>query len=199
VTASSFSSNATGWTAVATGVAGLLGLVFIILFFTAGQPFGTLNDACIALAAILSGVLAGMLYSLHHASSPHLSQWALIAALAGALVVASGSALVIFGVTGWFLAGLYMTAGNALIGLWLLALGYSARHSGSWPGGLVLAGLVVGAIMAVGLVAVPGILRGIDAQDLAPWFVNAGYVGGLGWLLLYPIWCIWLGRTLLVS
>jgi hypothetical protein len=199
MTASNFSSDAIGWTAVAAGIAGLLGLAFIILFFTAGQPFGTLNDVCIGLAAILSGVLAGMLYSVHHASSPHLSVFALTCALAGALVVAAGSVLVITGVTGWFLAGLYMTAGNALIGLWLLALSYSARHSGSWPGGLALGGLVVGVIMAVGLAAVPGILRGIDAQASAPWFVNAGYVGGLGWLLLYPIWCLWLGRTLLMS
>jgi hypothetical protein len=52
--------------------------------------------------------------------------------------------------------------------------------------------------MIVGLVSVPGILRGVDAQASAPWYVNAGYVGGLGWMLLYPAWCIWLGRVLLL-
>ena len=192
-------SYTTGWLAIAVGVVTLVGLVFIVLFFTVGQPFGTLNDVCIALAAILSGALAWMLYPVHHAQSPHLSQVALIAAWAGALVVAVGSALVILQVTGWFLAGLYMTAGNALIGLWLLGLNYSAQQSDSWPHGLVVFGLVVGAIMAVGLVAVPGILKSINAQDSAPWFVNVGYVGGLGWIILYPIWCIGLGRTLLLS
>jgi hypothetical protein len=140
-----------------------------------------------------------MLVPVHHAQSPHLSVLALIAALAGALVVAAGSVLVISSATGWFLAGLYMTAGNALIGLWLLALSYSARLSHPWPAGLVIFGLVTGAIMAVGLAAVPGILRGIDAMNAAPWFVNAGYVGGLGWMVLYPVWCIWLGRTLLLK
>jgi hypothetical protein len=195
----SFSSHAIGWTAVAAGAVALIGLAFIILFTTIGQPFGTLNDLCIGLAAIFSGILAWLLYPAHHASSPHLSLLALILALAGALVVVAGSALVISGVTGWFLAGLYMTAGNALIGLWLLALSYSARLSHPWPDGLVVFGLVVGAILAVGLAAVPGIVRGIDAQDSAPWFVNAGFVGGLGWMILYPIWCIWLGRTLLLK
>jgi len=199
MTASNFSSNAIGWTAVAAGVAGLLGLLFIVLFFTAGQPFGTLNDLCIGLAAILSGLLAWMLYPVHHATSPHLSLFALIAALAGALIVAAGSTLVISGLTGWFLAGLYMTAGNALIGLWLLALSYSARLSHPWPGGLAVFGLIAGAIMLVGLAAVPGIPRGIDAQDAAPWFVNAGYLGGLGWLVLYPVWCILLGRAILLK
>jgi hypothetical protein len=198
MTTSGFSLHTIGWTAAASGVVALAGLVFIILFFTVGQPFGTLNDVCIGIAAITSGVLAWMLYPTHHASSPHLSLLALILALAGALVVAAGSALVISGVTGWFLAGLTMTAGNALIGLWLLALNDSARQSNPWPGGLVVFGLVTGAIMAVGLLAVPGIVRGIDVQDSAPWFVNAGFAGALGWLILYPTWCIWLGRTLLL-
>jgi hypothetical protein len=194
-----FPPHMVGWTAAASGVLALLGLVFLILFFTVGQPFGTLNDACIGLAAILSGVLAWMFYPAHHAQSPHLGLVALIAALIGVLVVAAGSALIIFGVTSWYLAGLYMTAGNALIGLWLLALNYSARLSHAWPGGLAVFGLTAGAIMAVGLLAVPGMLRGIDAQGAAPWFVSAGYVGALGWLILYPIWCIALGRTMLLK
>ena len=197
MTMSSFSPVTVGWVAIASGVVALAGLVFIILFFTVGQPFGTLNDVCIALAAVLSGILAWMLYPAHSAQSPQLSQAALAAALAGALVVVVGSVLVISGVKGWLLAGLYMTAGNALIGLWLIGLTYSALHTSSWPHGLVVFGLAAGLIMAVGLASVPGILRGVDAQALAPWYVNAGYVGGLGWMLLYPAWCIWLGRTLL--
>ena len=54
-----FSSATIGWVAIAAGIAGLLDLVFIILFFTVGQPFGTLNDICIGLTAIL--------FSLKHA------------------------------------------------------------------------------------------------------------------------------------
>lgn len=196
--AGSFSSTASAWVALATGAVSLIGLLFILLFFTVGQPFGTLNDVCIGLAALLSGVLACLLYAQHHAQLPLLSVLALIAALAGALVVAAGSALVISGAKGWFLAGLYMTAGNALIGLWLLGLSTSAQHSTGLPHGRAVLGLVAGAVMAAGLVAVPGILRSIDAQASAPWYVNAGFVGGLGWMILYPLWCIWLGRFLLL-
>jgi hypothetical protein len=183
--------------AFATGIAGLFGLAFIILFFTIGQPFGTLNDIFIAIAAILSGVLAGMLYGAHHAQAPLLSQFALIFALAGALVVVVGSVLVIFGFTGWFLAGLYMAFGNALIGLWLLGLSYSALHDSVWSHGLVGMGLVSGAIMALGLVALPGIFNGIDSQESASWIIKyVGQAGGVGWLILYPVWCILLGRML---
>ena len=196
---SNFSYPTIGWTAIATGVVALIGLAFIVLFYSVGQPFGTLNDVCIALAAILSAVLAWELYPTHRALAPHLSQLALLAELLGTLVVVVGSALVISGVTGWFLAGLYMSAGNALIGLWLLALNYSVQPSDSWPHGLVVFGLVVGVTMALGMVTIIGILRGIDAQDAAPWIVTTvGLVGGVGWVLLYPIWCIWLGRTVLL-
>ena len=49
-----FSSVSIGWVAIATGIAGLLGFIFIVLFFTVGQPFGTLNDIFIGLTAIMS-------------------------------------------------------------------------------------------------------------------------------------------------
>jgi protein-S-isoprenylcysteine O-methyltransferase Ste14 len=84
------------------------------------------------------------------------------------------------------------------MGLWLVGLNLSAQQANSWPQSLVIAGIVIGVIMALGLVAVPGIFSGIDAWDSAPWYVS--YVGvaasGLGWLILYPIWCILLGRML---
>ncbi len=50
--ANSFSSDMIGRVAIAIGISGLLGLVFITLFFTVGQPFGTLNDIFIGLTAI---------------------------------------------------------------------------------------------------------------------------------------------------
>jgi hypothetical protein len=187
---SGFSSLTTAWVAVATGVAGLLALAFIALFFAVGQPFGTLDDGCIGLAAILSGGLAWMLSPQYRSQSPLLSQVALVIAVVGALVVAAGSVLVIFGITGWFLAGVFMGAGNALIGLWLLGLSYSALSSTPWSHGLVVAGIVIGVVMALGLMAVPGMFRGTDAWDFAPRHVKyVGLAGAVGWLVLYPVWC----------
>jgi hypothetical protein len=51
---SNISTVTIGWTTFATGIARLFGLAFIILFFTVGQPFITINDIFIDLAAILS-------------------------------------------------------------------------------------------------------------------------------------------------
>lgn len=200
MTINSISSLSIGWVAIATGFTGLLALVFIILFFTIGQPFGTINDVCIGLTAILSGVLAWMYYPQFLTRFPLLSQVTLVIAFVGILIVVVGSVLVIFGFTGWYLAGLYMASGNALLGIWLLGLNYTAGHSNSWPHGLVIFGIIIGFIMVLGLAAIPGIFNRIDAWENAPWYVNyIGQVGALGWLVLYPIWCILLGSVFLLK
>jgi hypothetical protein len=198
MTPNSFSSDIIGRVAIATGISGLLGLVLIALFFTIGQPFGTLNDIFIGLTAILSVVLAWMLYPGHHTQSPILSQLALVIAIVGGLVVIIGSVLVISGTTGWYLSGLYMAAGNAMIGLWLLAINYSSWHGTPFPFGLVLFGFISGVILALGLVAIPDIIRGIDTSEFKITTVNViWWTSALGWLALYPIWCILAGRALL--
>jgi hypothetical protein len=186
------------WLAIAIGGVTLLGVVLLILFFTFDGFFGTLNDLRIASEAILSALLAWMLYPAHRAPSPRLSQFMLITALVGTLVASIGSASVIFDITGWFLAGLMNHFGYALLGLWLLGLNYYFnQRRRTWPRRLVQFGLITGAIMAVGLLTGPGIVGRIDDPVVAPWFVNVGQLGSLGWLLLYPIWNIWLGRLLL--
>lgn len=195
-----FSSVTIGWVAIATGIVGLLGLAFIILFFTVGQPFGTLNDICIGLTAILSVVLVWMLYPRYHAQSPLLSQVTLVIAMLGAILVMAGSALAISGIKGWFLSGLYMAAGNAMIGLWLLGLNYSALQDDFLPQSLVSFGLISGVILALGLVTIPGIFRGIDTLEYELTIFNyIWWTGSLGYLAIYPIWCILLGRILLLK
>lgn len=192
------SSSAISQVAITTGIAGLLGFIFIVLFFTVGQPFGTLNDICIGLTAILSAVLLLMLYPRFQTQSP-VSQVVLAIALFGAALVLVGSILAISGIKGWYLSGLYMAAGNGLIGVWLLGLSYAALQRVSLPQPLVLFGLLSGAILALGLVAVPDILRGLDPKEYTLNTVNAiWWTSSLGWLVLYPIWSIWLGRFLLV-
>jgi hypothetical protein len=199
MTANNFPLRTPGWLAIAIGAVALVGVVSLILFFTFGSLFGTLNDLCIAIEAILSALLAWVLYPAHQALSPRLSQFMLAAALAGALVAFIGSVFVIFDITGWFLAGLMNFFGFALFGLWLLSFNYLARRMDRWPRRLVQFGLVSGASMAIGLLTGPGIFGRVDNLELAPWFWYVAPVASLGWLLLYPIWSFWLGRLILMN
>jgi hypothetical protein len=188
-----------GWVALATAGVGLLAILFIILLYTVNSVFGPLNDICNGLLGILSGVLAAMLYAQYGAQSPFLSLVGLILALAGAAVVVVGSVLVVSGRTGWYRAGFYTMAGFAGIGLWLVGQNLLVQPAGGWPQSLVIAGLVVGGLMVLGLAAIPGLFSGIDSWETSPWYLK--YVGmsasSLGWLVLYPLWCLWLGLTFL--
>jgi len=194
--ASNFPSRTIGWLLIIIGGVTFLGVVSLILFFTVGGVFGLLNDLSNGAEAILSAMLAWALYPLCRAQASRLSRFMLIAAWVGALIATIGSALIIRDVTGWYLAGLYTMFGFALFGVWLFGLNYAALRSFRLPRRLAQCGLVTAGCMTIGFLAGPGILGGVADMDAAPWFVNLGLLGSLGWMFLYPFWCLWLGRLL---
>src|SRR5258708_18959910 len=130
MTLTSYSSTSISWLAVTAGVVQLIGVVFLVVFFAIGEPFGTLNDICIALTAVLSTALAWRLLA---ALAPALGWLALGAAVVGALIVVVGQSLVIFHITTFVLAGFWAQFGYAVIGLWLLATCLSFQGSAGLP------------------------------------------------------------------
>ena len=187
---------------MAIAIVAIVGLIFITLFYSlrggVGDIFGAYNDICVGLGGILSGGLALITFPIHRAHTPHASWFALLWGCMGAIVAPIGSGLVYFGYTGWFLAALVTTFGYALIGIWFLILNYSALRWISFPRSLARFGIVTGWVMIVGILAGPGILARIDYVDTTQWHTLIPLiVGGMGWNLLYTLWCIWLGRLLL--
>lgn len=197
MTTSNFSTATTGWIAIATGVSAIAAVIFLTLMYTVNQSFGKVNDVFNSIIGISSAVLAWMLYTEHHAKSPLMSQIALALVVVGAIFTIIGSILIIFGFTGFVLAGWYSGIGNALIGLWLTAFCYSYLRSDALPHNLVFFGIVVGAFMTIGLLGIPGIFAKIDNMESMPWYLYVAFLGWLGTYILYPIWAIWLGRNLL--
>ena len=192
-----FTPRPAGWLAIAIAAVTVIGVASLMLFFMFEGIFGMLNDMCNGLEALLSAALAWQLFPWMRSHTRRLSSVALVVAWAGALIATSGSALIIFDVTGWYLAGLYTMLGYALIGVWLFGFNYAARQSYWWPRRLVRLGLLAAVCMAIGLLAGPGIFGRLDDPGAAPVFVNIGLLGSLGWMFLYPFWCLWLGRLLL--
>ena len=128
-----------------------------------------------------------------------MGQIALAFAVVGAIFTILRSILIIFGFTGFVLAGWYSGIGYALIGFWLAAFCCLLLRSEALPHNLVIFGIVAGAFMAIGLIGIPGILAGIDSMESMPWYLYLAFFGWLGTYILYPIWTIWLGRNLLLK
>jgi hypothetical protein len=177
---------------IALGVAAFASVISLALFFIVGGPFGTINDLGNALVGILSALAAWTL----RPRGVDAPSWAATISLAvlGAAITVVGSALVVSGTTGFFLAGLVSSVGFAFVGLWLVAVNRSMASDGRWPRGLVRLGLVAGAIMAVGFATAPGVVMGLDDMDAAPGWIWIGYAGWMGTFILFPAWAIWLGR-----
>jgi len=193
-----YPSAAIGWLAIAAGAAGFAALTLAILSFLFGQPFAPFDDVMIGLTALLSAGLGMLLFPAHQARDPQLAQAGLAFAVLGGCIAVFGSVLAVTGVANWFLAQLYVAAGNALSGIWLIILNRSGGAVDAFPNGVATVGIFAGAVMALGIAAIPGILAGSESEQAAPWIARTvGRAGRLGSLVLFPLWCIWLGRALL--
>ena len=178
--------------AMAVATVDLLGVVCLIVFFVVGGPFGFFNDVTNAVIGVLSAMLAWLSPAIR---SPGWHRLALAASVVGAIVMVIGSVLVIFDITGYFLAGLVSAVGAAFIGCWVLIANRLPPYAGELPRGVRMTGLAAGGDKLLGLLAVPGVLARVDDQNAAPWYVVVAQASWLGTYLLYPIWCFRLART----
>lgn len=175
--------------AYVVAAAGLVAVVTIILFFTSGQPWGTVNDMALLVmtAAIAPLMLAfwelGGLTPTPLARMAQVSGWIAVAAwcvmqalfiagvlefdyerpATGALAVESVALIVI---------GLWIAGANLLAGSWL--------NSIRWFG--VAAGLGF-VLLPIGM-----LLSGLDHP--------LTYAGGIGSSIVLPVWAFLMGRHL---
>ncbi len=169
-------------TAVSLAAVALLSCISLFLFFSFDGPFGTINDAGNAMTALLCAALALLLHRSGGVTGTAI-------ACLGAASAVAGSYLVMSDTTGYFLAGLVSALGFALVGVWLVLV----CRSDDVPGRR--SGVAAGAVMALGLVNLPGVLQGLDDQDSAPRWLLAAGVCWAGTYLLLPIWALRLARA----
>jgi len=178
------------------GTVAVLGFIFLIIFFIGyfnDIPsilfFGPLNDIFGSLVAVLSALLATVFI---FSQSKQWSWLYLIGAIlswigvfivtldslmaGGIISKASASILrVKYGFPS-LLTTHSQDFGFGLIGVWLVMVIVQAAQTKSWPDHLIGLGLSAGILMMVGL---------------------AGANRALGFVFIYPIWCIWLGWYIL--
>jgi hypothetical protein len=169
-------------TAAVLAAVAVASCISLILFFVVGGPFGTINDLGNGTLAVLCGVLSFALYAPGRTAATTVG-------VVGAATSVVGSFLVISDTTGYFLAGLVSAFGFALVGLWLIHLSRSEALPTS------RSAFTAGAVMALGIFNVPGILQGVDDQDTAPTWLLAAGVCWAGTYLLLPIWVTRFARS----
>jgi len=190
--------------ASATGVSILsaLGLMGLSLLFFQWNPLLTLSALMILIASILNLMLLWVTHQHPHLSSSRFSQLTWAIGMAGSLIALIGAANdYLNSVAGhalilWYpLSQSIVVLGYGLVGIWLLALNYRARTGDLWPSRLASLGAITGIIMATGLFAIPRIFIPAVALNHEPLPEIAGWLGTVGWMLLYPLWSIGLGRA----
>ena len=198
-----FTSRITGLLMLAVGITGILALFTLILFFVglfqsirSLASMGSINDALNALTGILSAVLASVLHPALQRLAPRSSPVLLMSAWAGALAITFGSWLILTGRSDVELSSYYFFFGNGLIGIWVWVLNRIARRQAAWPPNLTRWGSVASSFMMVGLLGLYGILSGSDGGAYSPLVMISG-ISFLGTGLLYPLWCLQLGRLIL--
>jgi hypothetical protein len=179
----------TGRLALAAGVVAAGSAISLATYFAVGGPFGTINDVGNAATGLLS---AGLAWRFRREILGGAGRVAVGAAIVGAAGTVVGSALVVSGTTGFFLAGLVSSVGFAGIGAWLVVLNRRVDEAAGWPRGLRTFGVVTGVLMAFGVVSAPGILLRLDDMATAPGWIWIGLLGWFGTFVAYPAWAIWL-------
>lgn len=176
-----------GWSAIASAILTILGLVTLILFFSRGQPWGTINDiTSIILALSMLPVLLA-LYSLHQLDAPGVSLATLVVSSLAMLVAILFQIGLIFKVITFAQTSIVVPAAFGLLGMALIVFSYRAYASGTLPPGLVVLGIVAG----VGYVlTIVGFLLSGEQHPLTG-------LGGLTAVISYPVWAVWFSRLLL--
>ncbi len=182
----SFARNA-GWSAYASVAATIVSFIFLVVFFSIGQPFGTLNDIFSVFQVLFMLPLVLYLYTQLRESNAILNWLAVLFGVIGILTAASFQTLLVFGRVGFEQSLPYNLAGGAAIGVWLIISNALALNLNVLPNGLTYAGIVAG----IGyILLVIGFWLGGQSHPL---FIG----GGLATLVAYCVWGIWLGRLLL--
>lgn len=178
------------------GIVAVLAFLFLIIFFvgyfnniTSLYIFGSLNDILGSLVAILSAVLATTLIFSQSKRWIWLNLIGAILTWTGAFIVTLDSLMAgniipkntaaILRIAHGFpplLTNHNQAFGFGLIGVWLVMVIVQAVQIKSWPDHLIGLGLFAGILMMIGL---------------------AGSNGALGFVFIYPVWCIWLGLHIL--
>jgi hypothetical protein len=178
-----------GWSAYFNAAVFVLSLVALMLFFSIGGFWGTINDS-LSIIWMLSYIpLAVAFYQINRPVNTSISLASTIIGVSAAIVFAVLQILLVLGVVRFeqtFTAVLTMTG---LVGLFVLIHALLARYGHTLPPGLTWVMIIYGIASMIGAV---GFQIGGEQHPLAMIGLLLTAVSGL-------VWVIWFGRVLLIE
>lgn len=191
-----------GWTAIAGGILGVIGFISLVLLFTVGEPFGTINDL---LAIPSSLLLLPLVFALYRfgVDYPFVRLVATLAGLVGFVATAVGSVLLVSGRINFEQSLITGIGGFGLIGLWVLLTSIVGLRTNGLPAGLAWVGIALSLTPTLALIIVPRAdaigraLEGMAGQtagiQMSPLVMIVFALGALSYAGM-PFWFIWMGR-----
>jgi hypothetical protein len=180
-------ASVAGWI---IGLAGLLALVALGLFFTIGQPWGTINDLLLIITIGALPVLMLAFWELGGLTPTPLALTAQVLGWAAAATWCGTHLLFVLGVVdidydSSAASGAYLVESLALvyIGLWIAG---AALLAGPWLTAIRWSGVLLG--LGIAVYGIGTIVSGAGGV--------LTYVGAVAYLLLFPIWGLVMGAFL---
>jgi hypothetical protein len=133
----------TAWSALISAAGTVLTFLTGILFFSIGQPFGTIEDVASVIQVAFMIPLAIGLYWLIPSTMKAVDFFSAAVGVLGMLIVCIGQGLLVLARIDYPTSMKFFPAGVA-IGIWLLIVSWLARTNEFFPNGLAWAGFVAG-------------------------------------------------------
>jgi hypothetical protein len=200
------SSRSAGWAAYFSGIAAILGLVSLILFFSLESApnstqsphfWGPVSDIAPILQMLSLLVVLFAFYRMQRTNSARLSPVGSSIGILGMLGVILLQLLLIIKVISFEQEVLPVLVAIAAVGLWLILVNDIGRRQGNLPTKLAWLGMAVGTAFALepvmlsaagGAVAWRVFMSNYFLLTASAFVFLVSYVG-------FPIWAFWLGRV----
>ncbi len=178
-----------GWSAFTSAIATIVGLVTLTLFFTLGEPWGTINDISSVVLALSTLPVLIVLNQLHYHDAPAVSLVIFLAGGLAMLIAVVFQTLLIVRVIAFAQTAVVVPVAFGLFGASLMVYGCLALAHETLSRGLAVPGIIAGAGYVMVII---GFILGGQEHPLTA-------IGGLTAVICYPIWAIWFGRILLAG
>lgn len=179
----------TGWTATISAFTTIVMFVTGILFFTKGQPFGTIQDIFSIFQVVSMVPIVIALYTLFRKEAGMAALLFGVLGTIGMFSAATLQSMLVFRKVKYEQTVKTNLTAGLLIGIWLVSIGYFSFVNENFPTGIAVLGIIAGLSYILMMI---GFWTGGEKNKL---FILSSVTG----VIAYSAWAFWLGSLFLAG